>query len=204
MIIDPEYFVKFAIQFPEITAINVELKKGRYTNEINQFRYDVTLYKNKSFANIKIDNEIDWQKQSLSIEQIEKVLSSNYGMTISIKNISNHRLQPFRECTLLPNKAISPAQIYELVERFNLHCITTWSNVKDPFLFDAIISPYPCISHLDLKSMESVNLSQPIINRPYEIEFHNMIINDLYNFLKHSLPELICRQQQFLLLIKSP
>lgn len=43
LVIDPDFFFALQQYLPQITQVQIQPKQGRYENELNQFRYDVTL-----------------------------------------------------------------------------------------------------------------------------------------------------------------
>jgi len=79
--------------FNWITNTEVELKNGRYENELNRYRYDVILScsmsKNEQKTNLV---SYDWKEDGLCKFDLEKNIDSMVDQTIEINNIPNQRL----------------------------------------------------------------------------------------------------------------
>ena len=84
---DPAFFYRLQELIPQITGVDVQLRRGTFLNEITKYHYDVWLYVNGSqtYAD-PVHTEI-WQ----SIERTKQVLERYQGKPVSIQGIPNRR-----------------------------------------------------------------------------------------------------------------
>lgn len=92
LLIDPDFFIAIKQKFPRISQVQIQLKRGYSHTEMSRFRYDVVLYLDGIETIIAEPQYLDWQKQQLNIEAIEKILATQQPDLLSIKNIPNARL----------------------------------------------------------------------------------------------------------------
>lgn len=96
----PGYFYNLKKQFPEITHVDIQLKKGQYSNEMTLYRYNVVL-----FAGIQKQVVIPvWKSWTDAVTEInEDTLLQQNVPVVGIKDIPNSRLwreKIFDECIL--------------------------------------------------------------------------------------------------------
>ena len=102
LVLDPALFYRLAEEFDSIRAVSVQLKSGRYQNELSQFRYDVVLevsapapVEQHLVAQHLIEQQQDWLEwnASLSLADIQRQLESAPGQALGIRGVPNARLQ---------------------------------------------------------------------------------------------------------------
>src|SRR5690606_7612266 len=90
--IDPGFFYFLPQIIPEITAVDVQIRKGDYSNEATKCHYDIWLYKGLNTPKaVSADISENWQADS-SLNSIEATLSGNPNKVIQIKSIPNKRV----------------------------------------------------------------------------------------------------------------
>ena len=120
LLIAPEYFINLTKLIPNI-SVDILEKQGSYTNELNQYRYDVIIYKQGNIANNEIEYElikpIPANKLASKFKQ-----SAFEKLAIVIDGIVNPRLAK-------DNKNIQIAEYKELAKKldlkFKLHRISS-------------------------------------------------------------------------------
>ncbi len=111
LLIAPEYFINLTKSIPDI-AVDIFEKEGSYINELNQYRYDVIIYKQGNIANNEIGYElikpIPENRLATKLKQVafEK-------LAIVIDGIVNPRL-------VKDNESIQIAEYKQLAEELNL------------------------------------------------------------------------------------
>src|SRR5690606_34727777 len=85
--IDPAFFYRLPERVPQITGIDVQLRRGTFINEITKYHYDVWLYINGNQAQVRGVHSETWQ----SIEHTEQLLKRHQGGTLAIQGIPNLR-----------------------------------------------------------------------------------------------------------------
>ncbi|MEM1168725.1 MAG: amino acid adenylation domain-containing protein [Cyanobacteria bacterium P01_H01_bin.35] len=63
LIIDPEFFIALKAHLPQISHVEIQLKRGRYQNELTRFRYDVVLHIGKKVSTLTTSPVfLNWQE----------------------------------------------------------------------------------------------------------------------------------------------
>lgn len=65
MAIAPAFFQAVQQQFPQISHVEIQLRRGRYRNEMSKFRYDVILHMGKP-----VNSQVEWQCLNWQAEQL--------------------------------------------------------------------------------------------------------------------------------------
>jgi len=92
LLVDPDYFMALRQLLPQISRVDVRLKRGQAHNEMIRFRYDVTLHIDDQQPSLKpIPAWHDWQA-GLSLEQVSDILNGDQPELLAIGNIPNARL----------------------------------------------------------------------------------------------------------------
>ncbi|WP_292867177.1 non-ribosomal peptide synthetase/type I polyketide synthase [Nostoc sp. LPT] len=100
LLIDPSFFIALQQRFSQITWVEIQPKRGRFQNELSQFRYDVTLHVNTnvqtlalSKAEVTIVPWLNWQLDKLSFTQIQNQLLQEQPELLGIRRVPNQRVQ---------------------------------------------------------------------------------------------------------------
>ena len=91
LIIDPLFFYALAKYFPRISHVEVRYKHSKYKNEMTCYRYDVILHLD-GVKPLPIRKILDWQKEKLSINSLEKLIDKHRMDIFAITNIPNSRV----------------------------------------------------------------------------------------------------------------
>jgi amino acid adenylation domain-containing protein len=73
----PSFFAALPLHLPKVGWVEIEPKRGRATNELTRFRYDVTLHlgpRRPSSVAAQGSSSLDWEGRGLSIEQLRRML----------------------------------------------------------------------------------------------------------------------------------
>ena len=89
--ISPAWFSSLFRQSDNIGEIVVQLKRGRITNEINQFRYDVILYPDQK-RDVVPEIKLQWLKDVSSVQDIIDLITHHPDYLLKLFNIPNPRL----------------------------------------------------------------------------------------------------------------
>ncbi|MGB3651565.1 MAG: amino acid adenylation domain-containing protein, partial [Rivularia sp. (in: cyanobacteria)] len=92
LIIDPDFFVALKEHLPQISHVEIQLKGGRYHNELTKFRYDVILHISKESSDSVQPTWLDWHSEQLNFSSIRKLLATSQPEILAIKNVPNPRL----------------------------------------------------------------------------------------------------------------
>ena len=93
LIVDPEFFTALRRRIPQISRVEIQLKRGRARNELTRFRYDVVLHVGNE-ACPRVDCAwLDWSKQGLSPESVREILRETQPEALGLTGVPNARLQ---------------------------------------------------------------------------------------------------------------
>ena len=92
LLIDPEFFSAVRQRWPQITHVEIQLKRGRAHNELTRFRYDVVLHVGEQ-APPRVDCAwLDWKKQGLTRESLVEILQKTQPEMLGLTGVPNARL----------------------------------------------------------------------------------------------------------------
>jgi amino acid adenylation domain-containing protein len=93
LVVDPEFFSAIRQRWPQITHIEIELKRGSAHNELTRFRYDVTLHVGEQ-APPRMDCAwLDWRKQGLNRSALVEILDKTQPEMLGLAGVPNARLR---------------------------------------------------------------------------------------------------------------
>ena len=90
--IDPAFFAALKQHLPQISHVQIQLRRGHYHNQMTRFRYDVILHVGKKSSSRPTMRCLDWQKDDLTLPIIRDVLVGSQPEMLSIKQVPNARL----------------------------------------------------------------------------------------------------------------
>jgi len=205
LVIDPGFFQALKQFLPEIEQVRIQPKRGRYCNEMTQFRYDVTLHVTQSGqkpASTAV-SWFDWQQQSLTLNQIQQWLAQTELEHLGIKNIPNARVQADLQRANLLHQETAPATVEQLRNRFpepdGIDPETFWSFQdqfsytveidwsKDQDTYDVVFQKTPVTAFA-----EEIVDSQPwsaYANNPLQGRFAHKLLPQLREYLHNRLPD---------------
>ncbi len=92
LIVAPEFFAGVKRFLPQVTAAQVQLKRGHYRNEITCFKYDVTLYVGHERVEPVNRQEMEWEAERWPARELERWVRVHSPDVVHIKQIPNARL----------------------------------------------------------------------------------------------------------------
>ncbi|HEU5231005.1 MAG TPA: amino acid adenylation domain-containing protein, partial [Ktedonobacteraceae bacterium] len=93
LVISPAYFTLLQRRFPQITGVEIQLKRGKQKNELNLFRYDVILITGTPNPSVGDAREMDWSEHPLSLAALQQMLQQEQPMMLRLTHIADARLQ---------------------------------------------------------------------------------------------------------------
>lgn len=94
LIIEPAFFAALSQHFPQISDVNVLLKRGRYQNELTQFRYDVILRLGESQPSKVEPVRLNWQNEKLTTTGLTAFLTATRPEVLTLTSVPNSRVFP--------------------------------------------------------------------------------------------------------------
>jgi SAM-dependent methyltransferase len=93
LFISPSYFLALKKIHPEISYVEIRPKRGTFDNEMNRFRYDVVLHLGPSAKTQIEPHWLDWSRNELAFEEIDRMLRQQRPEIIGITGIKNLRIE---------------------------------------------------------------------------------------------------------------
>ncbi|HBF32316.1 non-ribosomal peptide synthetase [Rhizobium sp.] len=91
LVIDPCFFSRLKQEEPRIGHLEVELRRGRRSDEMTRFRYDVTLVRDVQTAEVP-QIQLVWGRDIVALDQIEHHLAHAGDQLVAVLGITNERL----------------------------------------------------------------------------------------------------------------
>ncbi|HEY1271032.1 MAG TPA: amino acid adenylation domain-containing protein, partial [Terriglobales bacterium] len=117
LVIDPAFFKALSQQLPQITGVDILLKRGRYRNEMSEYRYDAVLQVGGSSPAPVDCAWIDWEKQKLSLPGLRKMLTDTKPEMLGVTGIPNARVLGAVNCLKMLSEGELSENAGELVRR---------------------------------------------------------------------------------------
>ncbi|WP_241474252.1 amino acid adenylation domain-containing protein, partial [Mycolicibacterium neoaurum] len=146
LVLSPQFFVALCNQIHDLGAIDVQLKRGGYKNELNSYRYDVVLWKNPVEAlSLAGGLRLRWEHFG-TLHLVERFLGSvgrplvrlegvpNAGVSADVAAahalLTGDDLPTVREqiTDRVDRGGVWPHQCYSLGERLGYKVAVTWSD----------------------------------------------------------------------------
>jgi thioesterase domain-containing protein len=158
--VDPDFFLALKSRLPRIRDVRVELKRGRYQNELTRFRYDVILEVADGEPYPSFDGVVlDWKTEGLSLLSVSQLLNAAETNLLTLKRIPNDRLLPIvRTAEVLRNPnglrtagelvsalaakpaeiALDPEDFWGLAKDLSYSAEVGWSSAGSDDSYDAV------------------------------------------------------------------
>lgn len=92
LVIDPQFFQELPGRLPGISAVEVQLKRGRSSNELTRYRYDVVLRIGEQITARTVCEPLHWQTAVGFVEKLEAFLRERRWCAVRLHSIPNSRL----------------------------------------------------------------------------------------------------------------
>lgn len=159
LVADPAFFYKLPELIPEITGVDVQLRKGHALNETTKYHYDVWLYTGTAPQESRPDLSLDW-KEVGSLAEAENIIAKNAGTILAFHHILNARTAKDHYLLQLMKTAapdislksikvelenvtggIHPDLFRELAKRYQYQAHIRWTTDGTDGLFDVVLIP---------------------------------------------------------------
>jgi hypothetical protein len=136
LLIDPDFFTALPQLLPQISRVEINLKRGQARNEITSFRYDVVLHVGKPVPLLECP-WIAWSDKDLSPERLREILNRTQPEVLGVAGVPNSRVQRNVAATRILRSDHQPATVAELRRRLErepqcaIELEDIWSLEKD-------------------------------------------------------------------------
>jgi amino acid adenylation domain-containing protein len=214
LLIDPRFFNVLKQHFPQITAVEIKLKRGYHRNEMTRFRYDAVIHVGANGASSVNCQWLDWQKQQLTLKSLRQFLIENKPEIVGITRVPNARLQEeIRLLELLRDDAektvgqlrdrlsemtndagVEPEDFWALGKQMAYSVDVTWLDSGRDGYFDVVFRRQtdgrekPAL----ISEQARTTINQPwsyYANNPLQWKTSNSLAPQLRGWLKKKVPE---------------
>lgn len=158
--LDPAFFTRLVAVFPAIDCARILPKRGRYHNELSQYRYQVILRVNTvENATPALDcTWLDWQESGMSLERLRTVLAHDRPQLIALAHVPNARLEAVvcvhrllsdktgvlslaevRAQASMTRSGVEPDDVWELADMFPYDVAISWARHTSAGRFDVLL-----------------------------------------------------------------
>ncbi|MFN6527757.1 non-ribosomal peptide synthetase [Nostoc sp. ChiSLP03a] len=213
LVIDPAFFNALVQHLPQISRVQIQLKRGRDRNELTRFRYDVILcVKDRVSPSIE-PRCFDWQQDELTLPSVRQLLLETPEIAI-VKNVPNARVwkqvklletltrdeKPatvgglLQDLEAFTQEGIEPEDFWSLSDELPYNIDISWSDTGRNDCYDVVFSKRSpeIISHRILPLLRETPQLQPwshYANNPLQGKLTRQLVPQLRGFLKQSLPD---------------
>ncbi|GAB4412234.1 MAG: hypothetical protein Fur0044_06450 [Anaerolineae bacterium] len=118
LLIDPAFFEALSHPLPAISRAYIQLKRGRYHNELTKFRYDVTLHVGSTSPDSTQEGdsppELDWETDGLTLAALAQHLAETQPPYLTVRRVPNARLLADLQTVTLLRQTNGPATTGEI------------------------------------------------------------------------------------------
>lgn len=207
LILEPSFFYALPQYIPELSGVEISLKKGYFQNELNKFRYDVFLRVNGEPILETVLTWHNWTDEHLTSDNLRSLLAQAKE-AIGFNHIPNGRvLADYRLTTMLKyssesetienlrkqlaqaeKKGVDPEHVLSIGKEFSRPVLLSWS--EKPDCFDAVFFEPESYSTRSVKGQQrpvSVTLLEKFANSPIQPK----LLREWLPKLRASLGELL-------------
>src|SRR5262249_22572701 len=211
LVIDPALFTSLPQRLPRIGAIDVEIKRGRFWNEMVRFRYDALIHADID-APAAPSEWLDWLDELRTLGDV-RGLMARLAASIGIRRVPNARLWAdtrgavllmggdglttagaLREAADRTAPGVDPEELWALGEDFGYATSITWSDGGPAGSVDVVFRKRPApAKHTGRKQQtpeRSPELSwRAYTNDPSRAKFARVLAPELRRHLAERLPD---------------
>ncbi|MBN3989154.1 MAG: amino acid adenylation domain-containing protein [Nostoc sp. NMS2] len=210
LVIDPDFFTAIKQRFSQINHVQIQLMRGKYHNELTEFRYNVILHISaKIVSNSENYSVLNWSEDNLTVSAVRQLLIENQPEILSIINIPNARLmsaiktaewlsdlesfktvgQIRKALQELDNFGVDPEYFYALNVPYSVDI--TWSHSSTEGHYDVVFVRQDEVGKRTIFP-HSTTLSRPwqsYGNNPLQTKAARKLVPQLQNYIAQKLPE---------------
>jgi pristinamycin I synthase-3/4 len=94
LVVDPAFFVELAKRWERVGRVDIALKAGAYDNELNRFRYDVTLRIGEKERVAEPGRWLVWDHSRQWLDELQRAIAEQPGSAIGVRSMRDARVAP--------------------------------------------------------------------------------------------------------------
>lgn len=211
LVIAPAFFTALKQHLPQISDVQIQLKRGVHHNELTRFRYDVTLHiGSKGIPNSDISC-LDWQQEKLTLPALRQLLVETNPEILGLRCVPNSRLltevktiewlTSSDDCQTVGEwreelfhkyrgTGLDPEQFWALSRELPYAIDITWSS--EIGCYDVVLQRRGSVRKPTQYQLPTINYQlrwNDYANKPLQAKIARKLIPQLRIFLQEKLPE---------------
>nr|QEO74285.1 condensation domain-containing protein [uncultured bacterium] len=202
--VHPTYFTRLAETFPDVSRVQVQLKRGHHRHELTEFRYDVAIHKGGPAPAEAACEWIDWTADRLSIEALEARLRQHDG-PLACAGIPNARVAnavatlqalstepPSAASVTLPvdaARAVDPEDLWALGASLGRPVELSWAAGRADGAFEAIFGAVGDAGVRRVTVAVDAGAARALANEPYRGAVASSTVPQIRSYLKERMPD---------------
>ncbi|MEO6052413.1 MAG: amino acid adenylation domain-containing protein, partial [Chthoniobacterales bacterium] len=194
--LDPAWFE--LLDLPGLTNVEIQLRRGKLSNEATNYHYDVILHFDKAAKLLPITTWSNWSR----LEKLQTQFAENPSY-LAIREIPDARVAspnafyntlinadadaPLPSFPSIPSNAITAEELYVLAEKFGYLPYVQWSNDGTDGLINAIFISKENPA-LPIWKKQYLRPSVPLTNTPYNDQT-DLTLKNVFNSLRRDLSQ---------------
>jgi amino acid adenylation domain-containing protein len=211
LVVDPEFFELLPAHIEGISSVDLQLKRGRSSNELTRHRYDVILRTTACSEVCGSGEAVEWQDVE-TLEAFEQALAQRRWSCVNLRAVPNARLakeiathewihgdeegieaSSIRQRTReLDIAGVDPEKLWELAQTYGYKVKVTWSAHGMPGSMDARLidrSQGTCMLGAVSPTSDGRRSLSAYVNNPLQHGYSQQLIPQVREFLKQRLPD---------------
>lgn len=204
--IDPTFFLALQEHLPQISQVQILLKKSQFHNELSQFRYDVVLHVGSNPQLMLETNWSDWSHCYADVSKLQQQLRKTSTKAFGFRGIPNARVSKsvkvvdalkqaqisgtvanLREyLSQTDNMAgVDPEELRRLATEISYDVTISWPSTENSGSFNALFKPQSAV--VDNYKLGSIEPLPSVIQRPLLEPYDTYANNPLQAKIAHTL-----------------
>ncbi|ASS75400.1 hypothetical protein CIG75_10630 [Tumebacillus algifaecis] len=212
--LDPAFFDALLREYPQLSGVEVLLKRGHHHNELNQFRYDVILRVGEG-TQAQDTLWLDWAADGWNVSLLEQALKESAPEQLGLRGVPNARLETERRALMLLPKfdgskmigelrrvideqaapsAVDPETLWQLAEACG-YGLEIMPNAFQPTAFDVrftkrgSVAPQPVAEAAATLEPAAPTDFRQYANNPLHAKISRQLLPELKAYAKGRLPD---------------
>ena len=214
--IAPDFFWALPQALPQISQVQVLVKRGKFQNELTQFRYDVILQVGATPAPPVQISWLDWQEQNLTLAKVRQRLQDDNPLALGVVGVPNarvfgavkalellngpncpHSTGVLRRClaNIDLHQSVNPEDLWQLVQDMPYRVTLSWMGSRKDGAYTVLFEHKSAIprgqsSGLRGQLPQKIEPKSPsgYYNHPLQIRVTRHLSGELRTYLKQQLP----------------
>ena len=217
LVLDPDFFRALTHHLPRIGNVEIQLKRGRDSNELTRFRYDVLCVVDPPPSAARAPERLDWARDGLTLSALRRYLAEDTPEALRIiAAVPNARVLPnvqtrgwlegaggaetveeWRQVLRTLPPGVDPEDLWSLGEELGYDVVISWSTEGAAECCDASFSRRPATGTDPASGPRWDDPGEPVrvkpwrdyANDPLQPRLARGLVPHVRSFLQERLPD---------------